>query len=116
MGQSVPDVDTCLKLCEILNVTPNRLLLGFNEDKKAAPQAKKDPLTTIFVVTSIFLMVVCACGTVLLICNLYNERLFEPIIHVLSLNMIRGSLLAFVLLFIAALLHRFRTYHKRGRK
>ena len=106
-GQSTPDVDTCIKLCEVLNVTPNRLLLGSDEDKNAAPPAKKDPLTAIFVISSIFLMVVCVCGTVMLICNLYNGRLFEPIIHTLSYNMIHGSLLAFAVLFVAMLSYWF---------
>lgn len=27
-GQALPDTDTCLRLCEILGVSPNRLLLG----------------------------------------------------------------------------------------
>ena len=61
-------------------------------------------------------MVVCICGTVMLICNLYNERLFEPIIHVLSLNMIRGSLLAFAVLLAAMLSYWFWKNRRAGKK
>lgn len=103
MGQSTPDVDTCIKLCEVLNVTPNRLLLGFDEEARSIYPAKKDPLTTIFAVSSAFLMVVCVCGTIMMICNMYNGEIFEPIVHILSLNMIRGSIFVFAVMFIAIL-------------
>lgn len=111
MGQSTPDIDTCVRLCEVLKVTPNRLLLGADEDGKIASPVKKDSLITIFVIASIFLMVVCACGTIMLICNLYNGEIFEGVIHDLSFNMIRGSLLAFAVMFGAILLYRFRKNH-----
>ena len=92
IGQSTPDIDTCVKLCNVLNVTPNQLLLGSEiQEELAAPESKN----TFFLIASVFLMLVCACGTIILVCNLYNGKLFEPKIHTLAIIMIWGSLFVF---------------------
>lgn len=118
MGQSTPDVDTCIKLCDILKVTPNQLLLGPDEDGKFVSQTKKDPFASIFVISSFFLMVVCICGTIMLIGNLNRsgERSVIPEIHFLSLAMIRGSILVFAVMFIAALSYWRKKQHGMGDK
>jgi len=95
-GQSVPDADTCLKLCEIFAVSPNQLLWGVNF--AAAPvlgEQNKANRRFDDVVFPVFLMVTLFCGTALLICNLYNGHLFEPHMHVLAVLMICGSIIAF---------------------
>lgn len=116
MGQSTPDIDTLMKLCEILNVTPNQLLLGPDEDGRSIPQVRKDPFTSIFAISSLFLMVVCVCGTIMMVCNMYNGEMFEPIIHTLSLNMIRGSILVFAVMFIAILSHGLKKKRNTDKK
>lgn len=95
-GQALPDADTCLKLCEVLGVSPNCLLLG---EEQAPPcnevveeNTSKKSSYTVF---SIFMMVVLLCGTILLVINMYNGIYFEPIVHVLAFVMIVGSILAF---------------------
>lgn len=95
MGQSTPDMDTCVKLCEILKVTPDQLLLGVEANKTRVPQEKNNQWITIFVVCTAFLMVMCVCGTIILVCNLYNGEIFEPIMHQLAWSMINGSLILF---------------------
>lgn len=112
MGQSTPDIDTCIKLCEVLKVTPDQLLLGSEKEDqyKKAVNVPKDQFTTYFVTISVFLMVICACGTVMLVCNLYNGEIFEPNVHTRAVFMIRGAMLGFIVL----LLYAFR--RKRGKK
>jgi len=96
-GQSVPDADTCLALCEILAVSPNRLLLG-EVDRNPVTDGSREASVKQSgdVVFSVFMMVTLVCGTVLLLCNLYNGYYFEPNVHTLSIFMICGSLTAFV--------------------
>ena len=96
-GQALPDADTCLKLCEVLGVSPNCLLLG---EEQAPPSnevveenTSKKSSYTIF---SIFMMLTLLCGTVMLVINLYNGNYFEPIVHTMAVFMIIGSIIAFV--------------------
>lgn len=97
IGQSTPDIDTCVKLCEILKVTPNRLLLGDEAEHKEAIPEKRNHWTTATVLYVVFLMVVCICGTILLVVNLYNGEIFEPQIHKMAIYMIKGSLYTFII-------------------
>lgn len=95
-GQSTPDIEVCLKLCEILKLTPNQLLLGFDNTEEHSPKAKNSHWDILFKVSSAFLMLVCACGTIMLLYNLYNGEVFEPNIHTLATLMVWGSPLAFI--------------------
>ena len=110
-GQSVPDTDTCMKVCDILGVTPNQLLLG---EDGAAPSPAIAPADSRHRsdhgIRSLFPAVVLLCGTALMICNLYNPHYFEPNIHILSLLMIFGSIIAFS---CAALTRTIRKKKKR---
>lgn len=96
IGQSTPDLDTCMKLCEILDVTPDALLLGREAEEKPDIPAKRNPWTTIAVLCTIYLMVACVCGTILLVINLYNGEIFEPIVHNMAVRMINVSFYVFV--------------------
>ena len=95
-GQSLPDVETCIKLCEILQVSPNRLLLGENDNLGSDPKNERITEKSGYTITSIFLMVTLLCGTILLVYNLYNGSYFEPVVHVLAFSMICGSLISFL--------------------
>lgn len=95
-GQSLPDVETCIKLCEILQVSPNRLLLGENDNLGSDPKNERITEKTGYTITSVFLMVTLLCGTILLVYNLYNGSYFEPVVHVLAFSMICGSLISFL--------------------
>ena len=95
-GQSTPDVDTCIKLCELLKVTPNQLLLGFDNSEEDTPKTKNSHWDILFIVASVFLILVCICGTIMLICNLYNGQIFEPYIHTLATIMVWGSPITFI--------------------
>lgn len=96
LGQSTPDIDVCLKLCEVLKITPNQLFLGFDETDDNIIKAKNSRWDILFIISSVFLMLVCVCGTIMLICNLYNSIVFEPNIHTLATIMVWGSLLTFI--------------------
>lgn len=92
-GQSTPDIETCLKLCEVLHVTPNQLLgvsAEYENDTKIRNREK-----IIYIISSIFLMLICICGTVMLVCNL-NGAVFEPTIHTIAIVMVCGALLTFI--------------------
>lgn len=95
-GQSTPDVETCLKLCEALKVTPNELLLGSDNPDEHTSKNKNSHWDILFIVSSVFLMLVCICGTIMLINNLYNGQVFEPNMHTQAIFMVWGSLLAFI--------------------
>lgn len=95
-GQSLPDVETCIKLCEILQVSPNRLLLGENDNLGSDPKNERITEKSGYTITSVFLMVTLLCGTILLVYNLYNGSYFEPVVHVLAFSMICGSLISFL--------------------
>ena len=111
-GQSTPDLDTCIKLCEILNVTPTQLLLGADSANEQSPSAQNTHSSAFFIVSSIFLMLVCACGTFLMIFNLNNGDCFEPQIHSQALWMIRGSLIAFAAALLFCLWQKFTVSKK----
>lgn len=96
IGQSTPDLDTCMKLCEILNVSPDELLLGREKDKKSDTTAKRDPWLTIAVLCAVYLMIACVCGTVLLVINLYNGVIFEAFVDNMAVRMINVSFYVFV--------------------
>ena len=104
-AQALPDIGTCIKLCEILNVTPNRLM-GIEEPQAAVEQENKPPKGNAFLTATIFLMAVLVCGTVLITFNLYNGINFEPLIHVLALFMIVGSQLSFIIIVLRRLIKR----------
>lgn len=99
-GQSTPDVETCIKLCEVLKVSPNQLLLGFDNTEEHASRIKRSHWDILFIVSSVFLMLVCVCGTIMLIYNLYNGQIFEPNIHTQATIMVWGSPLAFVIILV----------------
>ena len=99
-GQSTPDIDTCIKLCELLKVTPNQLLLGLDNTDEHEPRNKRSHRVIHFIISSVFLMLVFVCGTILLIWNLYNGLIFEPNIHTMATLMVWGSPIAFVIVLI----------------
>ena len=103
-GQSLPDIGTCIKLCEILNITPNRLM-GI-EDQSVQTAKTAPPKGNTFLTIGIFLMAVLVCGMVLIVFNLYNGLIFEPLVHVLAVIMIVGSLLSFIIIILYRLIKR----------
>ena len=98
LGQSTPDIDVCLKLCEVLKVTPNQLFLGYDNTDENILKTKNSRWDMLFIISSVFLMLVCVCGTIMLIYNLNNPIVFEPNIHTLATFMVWGSLLAFAII------------------
>ena len=95
-GQSLPDVETCIKLCEILQVSPNRLLLGENDNSESDPKNECKAEKSSYIITAVFLVVTLLCGTIMLMYNLYNRSYFEPVVHILAFSMICGSLISFL--------------------
>ena len=103
-AQALPDIGTCIKLCEILNITPNRLM-GI-EDQSVQTAKTAPPKGNAFLAATIFLMAVLVCGTVLIVFNLYNGLIFEPLVHALAFFMIVGSLLSFTVIVLHRLFKR----------
>ncbi len=101
-GAAVADTENVIALSRLFGVSTDYLLLSESETAGAAvnpvsapAKESKWPVPRI-VLYAVFLMVVCICGTILLVCNLYNGEVFEPTMHRLALQMIKGSILAFV--------------------
>ncbi len=112
MEQSTPDLETFEKLCEVLKVTPSRLLYGLDgRAQEPSPSRQREQIIT-FVVASVFLMLICLCGTMIFLCNLYNGVIFEELIHRRALIMISGS----QLMFFSMLLYRLRKNRSRRKR
>lgn len=94
-GQSIPDVDTVLKLCEILGVTPNQLFLG-EEKEETAGQARKFDI--VFVMSAVFLMVIFVCGAVIMLYNFFNGVVTERLFHLIGIQFMVGSILGFTVM------------------
>ena len=96
---STPDIDTVVRLCRILQVTPNQLLI--DPDSVVSTGEKEHPhADTTFVVTSIFLIVVFISGIALLIFN-FSSELFEPQVTLLALFLMAIPALLYIILLIS---------------
>ena len=111
-GASIPDLDTVMKLCVILDVTPNQLLIDCNAGGRHSPQKQNRSTGLSFLISSIFLMVIFVCGVILYIVNLYNGVLFEPNVVLISLGMMAGSLIAFAVITLI----RMNIYKRKAKK
>ena len=100
-GASTPDLDTVMKLCLILDVTPNQLLVDCHTAKSVGEPATRRSGGLSFIVSAAFLMVMFVCGVVLLIVNFYNGVLFEPNMTLIALSMMSSSLLGYILMTLA---------------
>lgn len=97
---STPDVDTIIKICNILQVSPNELLLGMSDsssDLSSAPRKHHHDTDIAFVITSVFLIVVFISGIILLLFNFYGDS-FEPKITTFSLSLMALSLISYFLI------------------
>lgn len=97
-GQAVPDVETLQRICVALETQPNELLGEQTHSNEENTAVEKDRNLSEFVLSAVFLMVTLVCGTVILLVNLFNGRIFEPKLHTLSYFMIVGSILAFAVM------------------
>ncbi len=91
MGQSAPDIETCLALCQVLNITPNQLLLGEEEEQR-------DKKERHFAVAAIFIALVCACGVSIVTCGTFrpDEFLMPSFLYWhFFMYAVKGSLLTF---------------------
>ena len=108
-GLSTPDIDTVVKLCNILNTSPNKLLTDCDDGLHTTHGSKKHFTNIGFVMICIFCFLILVCGTGLLIINLFNGFLFEEPIHYLALGLIACSIILF---FIAVAID----YHRRKKQ
>lgn len=104
-GMSSPDIDTLLNICSILKVTPDQLLLGTDVKESSTSNFKK--LDDVFVITSIFLMLVFIGGIALLIMNLTNS-FYTPNITSIAFRLMTFSILLYVVLLSLKLYNRFK--------
>ena len=93
-GQSLPDAEVVLKLCDILNVTPNALLMGI-EDSDERKKVDHHSKETVFIVSAIFLMVIFICGVFVLCYNLFNGNYYEPKLHNMAEFLMAGAVAAY---------------------
>ncbi len=94
-GQAVPDVDAALKLCEVLGKTPNQLFLGEEKEPSADHAGKSD---IVFIMSTVFLMAIFICGAVIMLYNFFNNVVFERLFHVIGVQFMAGSILAFAIM------------------
>lgn len=104
-GASVPDADTLMRLCSILGVSPNQLLLDCQEPGRDSANGTPASDDRMFVISSVFLMFIFLCGTGLFTINLFFSDVVEPLIAYMSLLMMFGSIVTYL---IMVLKRRFR--------
>ena len=73
-GTSLPDAEMILKLCAVLDVTPNQLLGGTAANPPLSPKTKNPNLT--FVMSSVFLMVIFLGNLALFISYTFNTNCY----------------------------------------
>ena len=95
---STPDIDTVIRLSQILEVTPNQLLI--DPDTVLSTCEKESPHSeTTFIVTSIFLIVIFISGIALLMFN-FSSELFEPQVTLLALFLMVIPAILYIILII----------------
>lgn len=101
----MPDADTLMQLCSILGVSPNQLLLDCQEPGQDSTNRAPASDDRMFVISSVFLMFIFLCGTGLFTVNLFFSDVVEPLIAYMSLLMMFGSIVTYL---IMVLKRRFR--------
>ncbi len=103
-GLSTPDLETLLALCEILNVTPDQLLLDGKAEEVSVLSEKKTGMDMTSVVVSVFMLLVFVFGAILLILNLISGHAETQITLFAFGHM--GAGLVYVLILIAIKIFR----------
>ncbi len=103
-GLSTPDLETLLALCEILNVTPDQLLLDGKAEEVSVLSEKKTGMDMTSVVVSVFMLLVFVFGAILLILNLISGHAETQITLFAFGHM--GAALVYVLILIAIKIFR----------
>ncbi len=103
-GLSTPDLETLLALCEILNVTPDQLLLDGKAEEVSVLSEKKTGMDMTSVVVSVFMLLVFVFGAILLILNLISGHAETQITLFAFGHM--GAVLVYVLILIAIKIFR----------
>lgn len=94
-GLSTPDIDTVMKLCSILGVTPNELLFGSDAAHVKKSDTKIITKDVSFIMTSFLCFLILVFGAALLTVNFFNGVIFEPQITLLALGLMAGSIIMF---------------------
>ncbi len=106
-GLSTPDLETLLALCEILNVTPNQLLLE-NDSESAGAHSDESSITDKTpAYFSVFMMLVFVCGAAILIFNFYSGH-FEPQMTIFALCNMGLSAIYFLVMAMHSLFRRMK--------
>lgn len=96
-GQSTPDMDTILLLCDCFNVTADQLLISLKLEKS---NNKKNDYNKIFLILwAVFLMLICVLGFVLFMVNMFSI-LYEPTVHIMSLFFMVMPIFTFIITFV----------------
>ncbi len=103
-GLSTPDLETLLALCEILDVTPDQLLLDGKAEEVSVLSEKKTGMDMTSVVVPVFMLLVFVFGAILLILNL-NSGHAETQITLFAFGHM-GAALVYILILIAIKIFR----------
>ena len=95
-GTSLPDAEMIIKLCAVLDVTPNQLL-GDTAADQPLPHREKNPNLT-FIMSSVFLMVIFLGNLALFISYTFNTNDVSSVVAFAALAGMAGSLLAYCIL------------------
>ncbi|MDE6386163.1 MAG: helix-turn-helix domain-containing protein, partial [Eubacterium sp.] len=98
-GQSTPDMDTILLLCDYFNVTADQLLISLKLEKV---ENKKNDYNRVFLILwAAFLMLICFLGFVLFIFNFYfSGDEYEDVVTIMSFFFMVLPIFIFFITFI----------------
>ena len=98
-GQSTPDMDTILLLCDYFNITADQLLISLKLEK--VENRKNDYNRVFLILWTAFLMLICILGFVLFIFNFYfSGDVYEPNITIMSLFFMVLPIFIFLITFV----------------
>lgn len=100
-GQSTPDLETILALCKLFNVTTDQLLLSLDNniksDERQNNNNNKNGNKMLLILCLVFLMLICLCGFIIFILNLFFTDHVDYGLNNFSLLLISSSFSIFVI-------------------
>lgn len=100
-GQSTPDLETILALCKLFNVTTDQLLISLDNniksDESQSNKNNENGNKMLLIVCLVFLMLICLCGFIIFILNLFFADHMDFGIHNFSLLLISISFSLFMI-------------------
>lgn len=107
-GQSTPDLETILALCKLFNVTTDQLLISLDNNIKSDESQNNNNNEkgnrVLLILCLVFLILICLCGFIVFILNLFFTDYMDIGIHNFSLLLISISFSLFIIVLLISII------------